>query len=599
VSDQLSTAEQRLGYLLLRDGHAVPLRGISPEDIKAGAKHRVPNPDAEPLRHKQCLNAIVDRLGFRGDFGTFQNEGWLHFQSFLNRNRCTHRVGVFPVDHGGCIDLYFSNLGGPAPRQLADRIFEARDPKPERVFLGYGVNWPVWDCGNGIDVPAEAIASISSDVGTAPQRASHLFARRHDLLGQWGFLDDKLVCGPMRTIIDKSYWPLGCDTDEHKQSLASVAVAVNAFRGVFDHQPEGWVDVLAYNDRLVILRACDGGWDLLWRNYREKEPPKPALVSAAVQLDVEDIPSRLMTESNRRRAIHFRQGVWEEREAHEAEQAFYDRGGSAVERRTTSDADVLFKWLREQGKLPAPERMRWEGTLPRGFRIVVLDGRKVALSEMIRVGSFRQMLLETGYGERRHDCDEKWDRANGGAYDEAPVGASWVDAQAFCAWTERQIGVALRLPTRKELRLLRPAFSAHYERLADRDFPWEHFPPRPIADHNTLEPVGEVPSAVAWSEPRFDEPRAGSPRFPSASGLTNTSRKRWIRDFPPSATWRSPMPLVEHNGLNFIDAWDAYEWCQERGWISGRFWEGSIGSNSWGACKNVKVTFRLVLDLEE
>jgi hypothetical protein len=62
--------------------------------------------------------------------------------------------------------------------------------------------------------------------------------------------------------------------------------------------------------------------------------------------------------------------------------------------------------------------------------------------------------------------------------------------------------------------------------------------------------------------------------------------------------WKSPIPLVQHGGLEFIDAWDACEWCQEKGWVSGRFWEGQAGANSWGAYKNMKITFRLVIDLE-
>jgi hypothetical protein len=59
------------------------------------------------------------------------------------------------------------------------------------------------------------------------------------------------------------------------------------------------------------------------------------------------------------------------------------------------------------------------------------------------------------------------------------------------------------------------------------------------------------------------------------------------------------LPIAAYDGLDFIDAWDAYEWCQEKGWISGRFWEGQIAPNCWGAYKNVKVTFRLVIDLAE
>ena len=107
-----------------------------------------------------------------------------------------------------------------------------------------------------------------------------------------------------------------------------------------------------------------------------------------------------------------------------------------------------------------------------------------------------------------------------------------------------------------------------------------------------------MPSAVTWSEPRFLEPGPDQPEFPPPSGWGSKSRKRWIVDFPPRATWREDLPWAEHSGLRFIDAWDAYEWCQEVGWIHGRFWDGPIGLMSWGAYKNVKVTFRLVLELE-
>ena len=300
-----------------------------------------------------------------------------------------------------------------------------------------------------------------------------------------------------------------------------------------------------------------------------------------------------MTKSNLLRSIHFRQEVWEERESYESEQAFYDRGGSNFDRRLTTDAEVRASWLQEQGLRPAHERALWEGALPKGFHAVTLGDRKVAVSELVTLGSFRQMLTETGYAERRHDNNEPWDRANDADQDSDPVCASWIDAQAYCAWRERELGVCLRLPTRLELRSIRPAYSGHYESMALRDFPWEHFPPRPI------EPSGEeVASAVSWSEPRFADPTSSAQEFPDLDGSALYSRRIWIRDFPPQARWREPIPWAEHEGIAFIDAWDAYEWCQERGMVSGRFWEGTIGAGSWGAYKNMKICFRVVLDLE-
>jgi hypothetical protein len=597
VSDQ-SKVPPTLGYLLLRDGHAIPLHGISPEDIKAGAKERVTNAEFDSIRHRQCLTAIVDRLGFSGDFGTFQRQGWPHFQRFLNRHGCTHRVGLFPVHHGGCIDFYFGEHGGPRPRQLADRIFNDPDNVPKRVFLGYGVNWRAWDSGNGVTAPSDGIASIGIDADTATRYAQELFARRHDLAGQWGFLDDKLVDGPMQTVVDKSYWPRASPTADREKNFSRVTAAVKAFRAVFDCQRNGWVDIHPYNERLVVLRTHDGGWDVLWRNYRDEAPPGAADAGRAAELDLTDMPLSMMNEGERRRSLYLRQDLWEEQVEHEAEQAFYNRGGSIAERQITSSLDVLTVWLREQGKLTAPAFVARDSKLPPGFSTVELGGRKVAISEMISVGAFQSMLGETGYGERRGDCGEPWERANEGASDAMPVGASWVDAQAFCAWKERKTGVMMRLPTRDELRQLRAFFSPHYERLAHSDFPWEHYPPRPMSGTDGPEPTREVPSAVAWSEPRFLEPRQDLPALPPDGGWATTSRKRWHADFPPRATWNSQIPLVKHGGLDFIDAWDAYEWCQERGWISGRFWEGEIGATSWGAYKNVKTTFRLVMELE-
>jgi hypothetical protein len=599
VSDQFKKAFPTPGYLLLRDGHAIPLQGISPDHIKSGAKDRVSNLDIDSIRHRQCLTAIVDRLGFVGDFGTFQQKGWPEFQRFLNNKGCTHRVGLFPADHGGCIDLHFGQFGGPRRRQLADRIFCNSGAIPKRVFLGYGVNWQAWDSGNGIDVPHDAIALIGIDADTASRYAQDLFARRHELAGQWGFLDDKLIDGPLLNIVDKSYWPLAASVEERERQVEKATTAVKAFRQMVNAQRNGWVDVFLYNERLVVLRAHDGGWDVLWRNYREVAPPQTTHAEPDAELAVADMPSCLMNEKEHRRAIYMRQDLWEEKEEHAAEQAFYDRGGSIAERQMTSNEKVMLVWLRQEGKLPAPGFVSHGRSLPPGFSMVAFGERVVAVSDMISVGAFRSMLNESGYGERRSERSEPWNRANEGVSSDMPVGASWFDAQAFCAWKERELRVMLRLPTRDELRMLRPAFSSHYDRLAGFDFPWEHYPPRPIADTTGITQRREVPSAVAWSEPRFLEHGQDIPEFPEDSELSTASRKRWIADFPPHAAWTSSVPFITHQGLEFIDAWDAYEWCQEKGWVSGRFWEGMIGSSSLGGYKNMKTTFRLVMDIEE
>lgn len=494
MSDILKSIVRRHGYLLLRDGHAIPLRGISPEAIKDGAKHRVLHPDVDSLKHRQTLNAIVDRLGFDGDFGTYRHKNWPAFQAFLKQYDCTNQVGLFPVDHGGCIDLCFAEHGGPSPRELADRVFFGpQEKRPRRVFLGYGVDWSVWDNGNGFEVPPAAIASIHAAPNIAAQLGNDLFARRLDLMGQWGFLDDKLVDVPFDSIIDKRYWELHYGLDERAQQHAMTHAAVRAFRAVFDTQPEGWVDVIPYNDRLVVLRAHDGAWDLLWRTYRETEPPKPEDLAESYKLAIADLPSPLMSESDLNRAVHFRQNVWEEDEAHKAGQAFYDRGGSVAERQLTTSAKVRRAWMTEQDIWPSSLRAKWATPLPSGFHIVEIGGRKLAVSDLIDLASFQQMLVETGFGERQGERREPLNRANEGNSGEAPVSAAWIDAQAYCAWRERQLGVSVRLLTQQELRAIRPAYAEHYESMSFSDFPWENWPPRPLVEASEHTERQDVP----------------------------------------------------------------------------------------------------------
>lgn len=590
--------QPHLGFLLLRDGHAVPLTGISPDELKAGAKHRVPHPNAEPLKHRNTLNAIVDRLGFRGDFGDFKNNGWDAFNKFLHENGCGTYAGLFPSDHGGCIDLKFRSLHGPTRRQLSDRIFESQWPIPKRVFLGYGVNWAAWDRGDGFNPPLDAVATIGGDSTTTLQRANNLFARRHDLTEQWGFIDDKLLWEPVQPLIDKTYWMTTSSEEVRQAHYTKVVEAVQAFRAVFDTRPEGWVDVLRYNERLVVLRAHDGAWDVLWRAYRDVEPPQPSDISNWSELAFEDMPASLLSKTDLERAVHFDQEVWEERDAHEAEQAFYDRGGTGFDRQLTSEVNIRIDWLREQRRHLGSEPTRWRGDLPLGFRLVNIGEQRLAVSELVDLAQFRQMLMETGYPKRRAHFNEPWERANEGEPPTSPVGANWCDAQAFCAWKERQLGGAVRLATKNELRALHPFYSDRYAGLSGGDFLWERFPPRPLVKPTDDQMRVDIPSAVDWSEPRFLEHGPDLPEFPPLSGIGGKSRKRWITDFPPQATWYKDLPWANYSGLGFIDAWDAYEWCQEPGWLHGRFWEGSIALKSWGAYKNMKVTFRLVLDLE-
>ncbi len=77
----MSASSDPVGWLLLRDSHAVPLKGLSPDELKRSCRKAVQIPGLK-LKHTTGLKAIVGALGFSGDFGTYTHEHWPRVQEF-------------------------------------------------------------------------------------------------------------------------------------------------------------------------------------------------------------------------------------------------------------------------------------------------------------------------------------------------------------------------------------------------------------------------------------------------------------------------------------------------------------------------------------
>ncbi len=581
-----------IAWLLLSDDHAVPIHGLAPDDLKDACKRAMFAPEAE-LKHRVGLTAIVHSLGVDGDFGDYKNKTWPDLQRFLQAHGCRERESLF-VDDIRAASLGFGTAG-PRRRQLADRVYLGPAPAPRRVFLGYGVDWDWWD-DQAFRTSPYPLPNDHAFVATTREEAVAYVLRHHiDYFGQWGFVDDKLVAGSALPVVDKTYWA-GKDAAAKRLAHApQLAANVRMFRRVFDEVQAGWVDLLPYNRRLTVLRAHDGAWDLIWRDLRESPPPRARPDDEVYGLDSSDRPAWVRDAQDVSVHLYFRRDRWDERDGHDAEQTFYDRGADAKSRQLTTSDEVRRLYLTEIGAMPTRRRSAQAATP--GFQAVEVDGRQLLVGPLVTIGEFRRMLAETHYLERRNPRDEDWHRGNVGAVSE-PVTLSWKDAQAYCAWLERQLGVLVRLLTKAEHRALRPFHSPRYAQMAGGDFWWENAPPRPLVAATDTQPAIEVPRAVVWSEPRFDPPEPAAADDPKIPGYTTQSRRRWLTDFPPRGDWLPVLPWGVHACLRTIDAWDAYEWCHEYGWMAGRFWEGQIGAGSWGAYKNVKVGCRMVLDLD-
>jgi len=592
-------------WLLLDDGHAVPIKGLSPDGIKAAREAAIPFPET-PLQHTTGLNAIAKKLGSRGGFAGYQTEFWPALEAFLRTHGCRDHRELFAGTRRG-FDWFVNPLNGVTKRNLADRLFHSDLPQPSRVFVGYGVDWAWWDENTlGADgYPAHSLDDFEyfADLPVRDELdfRKRLASFRNAFIGQWGFLDNKLVEGPVDGVVDKTYWqtafmPLRQEREKRRSALLELT---RRLRSVFDSQTEGWLEVLPFGERLAILRAHDGSWDAVWPDLRDEEPPNAGDIAARYKLHILDTPIRLRSGDDLARSLYFRTGAWDEKECHEAEQFFCASGGKAA-KHPGLDA-VRQQYLVAHGQQEPTINLGWQGPPPRRFATTDIGDRSLLVTPMVTVAEFRQMMEETGYDTRR--ADNTWERANPSRDGSLPVCVTWNDAMAYCAWLERQLRVAVRLLTRDEHRALRPIHSQHYENLTQIDFPWESWPPRPLppADNEPDEARLPVPSAVVWSEPRFLEPGPDVPEFPSSNGIGRGSRRRWIKDFPPSANWSKPLPFAKYGGLAFIDAWDAYEWCEHAGRggvVVGRFWEGPFALRSWGDYKNMKITFRVALDVE-
>lgn len=570
-----------IGWLLLRDGHSVPIRGLSPDDLKA-ARGATVEREGVTLKHTSGLNAIVHSLGFKGDFGDYKETHWPRIQRLLDRHGLREYRSLFEVADN---DLTFQLMRGKR-RALADRIFFGPSPRPRRVFTGYGHDWESWDrLYSDLSVPSywrpQDARFVPKDLELTRR---WVYGHRVELFGNLTFFSDHLLdLGSPGRFEAAVYFLNTVTPDEREQELTRRRQVAEAFRWFIDQRQDGWLELIPATENLVLLKGPEGTYDLLWRDLRQTPPPNPETARNPLKLHPQDWPSSLLSEQSFEAWNYYRREAWEEKERHDSERHFYASGGSAD---IYPGSDVILEsFLRTEGVYGRPLAPR-DAKVPPGFRRVTLSsGRTLLVSELITIGEFRRFAEETGYLERREG--ESWGAANEEGLDSAPVGATLLDALAYCAWKERALGTRLRLFSLEEHRALRPFASEHYRRLSFQDFPWENWPPR----------YG-LQDSVLWSEPRFLAPGPDLPEFP-VHGVGTRSRKRWIdaANWPPRARWCDPLPWAEHAGLRFIDAWDAYEWCSE-GQIAGRYWQGMIGTKSWGEYKNIKVGFRLVFDLD-
>lgn len=564
-----------IAYLLLRDGHAVPIKGLSPTDLKLPRGAVIVREGFEELRRTSELNAIVDCLGFRGDWGDYQRTHWPQLQAFMERHGLVTYRNLF---ESGILALI-----GAMHRQrraLADRLFLGPEPRPTRVFTGMGIDWESWEDKYFYTVQARGM--VEEDCAYVPEDLEEtrrwFYARRFqaDLVNFVG--DHLLDIGEDGEVVLMMYAESTMSAEEREIRERLSRKVAEVFRWYIQNCGQGWVDVLPYNDRLIFLKGPDGQYDFVWRDLRETPPPihygpdqNPRLLHPL------DVPSVHSDQLHFDAWNYYRRDAWAQKEAHEAETHYYAKGNSALG--YPGAMVVLRGYLQDTGAMQEIPRIFSGDVVPAGFRQVTQpDGQRLLVSELISIEQMQEMMRESGYVERRverrkarnlgddsvwfdSDFNKLWEPGNSDDEPELPSAVTWYDAQAYCAWMEKSLGCQVRLPTADEYQVWFPESDGK----------------RALLQH----PVSKAPGGVerVWSSGDNEKNLYGDPE-----------RLRFV----PDLQWVSSA-----EGLRAVHAYNVFEWVlNNKQLVLSPYSNTSCAPHTWGAHKTMKVCFRVVLELE-
>jgi hypothetical protein len=306
-----------IAWLLLREHHAVPLLGLSPEELKRSREETIEHP-TEALRHLSGLNAIVDSLGFDGDFGDYQNDHWPKLKARLEQMGCSKRVDLFARDTYR--DLAFR----ASRRALADRYYLGPTPRPTHVFLGTIDHFERYTREELRNTNFSRQPPRVADGATFPELQAAVFANRHDLYGYWNFLGDQLVRPVTSPFVWQRYFTNEVDPAERAKAIEKAEAVVALFRRAIELGPKGWVELVPITERLLLLRGPEGIYDFVWKALREDAPP-PSTQGKNLQ----DLPLFVRRRLFGNELTYFDTTVWAERDTHESELLYYRSGGRA------------------------------------------------------------------------------------------------------------------------------------------------------------------------------------------------------------------------------------------------------------------------------
>ncbi|MBN6207468.1 hypothetical protein JYK21_13420 [Ralstonia pickettii] len=488
MSAQHTVAAPRKSYLLVDVGvqpkHAAnryavaDVTALDPTSIKLAAKRLSESAHASfpTAKHMDWQHGLARALGAKS------YNDWLHTEY--------PRLQQFVADNApqGCADLLTWNRapiwGGSrlTGRVLADRLFAADRPVPQKVFTGPGsklfsasgygrldlhdamakdgihcrseeeeLEWSRarWD---DVVLRAERLSDWPADAPShidLTGRALYVTAMWDQYGAIWNLLGDSLVSP---AVVDPVYQLYNASPEE----MAMARERYLAFREEIESSDAGWVDVLPFNSRITILRSQKTGrYDIVFRDQRDKpltqNPFYPVFSHHELPTSIGDAPVHT--------ALYYREGLWEAKLEHAAETHYYATGG--LPRNWPGTKKLIERYLRDNEDYRGP---RTEGGANHpSFVRHDLGDRSLMVSELISIDKFWR-FYEAGWADTRASKvaagSKPW--ANLAATNmhedsrELPACVTWFDAIAYCKHLEDDLDRPVRLLTIDEWRSIRP-----------------------------------------------------------------------------------------------------------------------------------------------
>ncbi len=584
-------------YLPFKNFHVVPVREISPNELKISAKKI--RKDREKISHTSILNFIAKSFGIKGGFSEYSKVYETEILPFLLKNKLKKHVDLCSPRKLGM--GYFPKI---SKQKISERIFYSGLSLPKKIFTGYDFDYEntisdgYWYFNNHIFnegafskliQPGHSLESII-EANTSLAAITHNLeiAKIHGdeiLKGNFGYSDRSLadfVLGGYGQDIKNGFNLIGDDlvqprdsssviqqysndmeSENFKESLEANRLVMEAFRQRIDGQDKGWVEIIPFNDNLAFLKGSGGEFDFIFLGQKDYEFQHKFMQD---QLKIADVPY-FVSDYAFKRWHYFDYKGWWEQDEHESECHFYRTGGTS--RSYPGSIEILISYHKRFNGFESRDKIN--DKCISGFTKIKAADNKVCISPLVSISDFNEFLSENE-SYLRERVGDKLSAVNADNNKGLAAACTWFDALAYCSWYTNKYSIPVRLLTSDEYMDIRKDSTGF-----------------------TLEE--SIQKDLIYTDPATKKVYEKHPPYMAESEFQSLN-----------LTYRKDIPTINfENGLEFLNSNDFSEWMSDKTCVRSAslacfYRHGHVARSkppldSSGKYKHQKIGFRICYDI--